>query len=224
MASRRPPSRRLWLFDLIAQRRWVPVTGYVFCIALLTAGYYYNLTFVQLGLIDLGTSRLGMSGRGVSLVMALLALVALAVAVATGVVMDRRGWSGDLRTRLRVLTVVTAVQLTLTLLAPLLGTPGIATSPAGHAGGHDAHGPHPAGPGTTITPERSPLPVWPAARATCALLVVAVSGVRSTIGLVQLDGKAYAQHGSAVAEDHQHALKAISQVGPLHRRAVHLRT
>ena len=124
VASRRPPSRRLWLFDLIAQRRWVPVTGYVFCIALLTAGYYYNLTFVQLGLIDLGTSRLGMSGRGVSLVMALLALVALAVSVATGVVMDRRGWSGDLRTRLRVLTVVTAVQLTLTLLAPLLGTPG----------------------------------------------------------------------------------------------------
>ena len=101
----------------------MPIAGYAFCIGLLTAGYYYNLTFVQLGLIDLGTTRLGMSGRSVSLVMALLALVALAASVATGVVMDRRRWSGDLRTKLRLLTVVTGVQLTLTVIAPLLTTP-----------------------------------------------------------------------------------------------------
>jgi hypothetical protein len=63
----------------------VPIAGYAFCIALLTAGDYYNLTFVQLDLIDVGTSRLGMSGRSVSLIMALLALVALAASVLTGV-------------------------------------------------------------------------------------------------------------------------------------------
>lgn len=65
--------RRLRLLDLVAQRDWVPVAGYGFCVTLLTAGYYYNLTFVQLGLIDLGTTRLGMTDGGVSLIMALLA-------------------------------------------------------------------------------------------------------------------------------------------------------
>lgn len=117
------PRRRLELVDLVAQRRWVPVVGYACYVTLLTAGYYYNLTFVQLGLIDLGTTRLGMSGRDVSLVMALLAVIALAVSVATGITMDRRGWSRDLRARLRLLTAVTATQLALTVLAPLLTAP-----------------------------------------------------------------------------------------------------
>ena len=115
--------RRLRLLDLVAERQWVPVTGYAFYVILLTAGYYYNLTFVQLGLVDLGTNRLRMPGRDVSLIMALLAVVALAVSVATGVGMDRRGWSRDLRIKLRLLTAVTAGQLTLTVIAPLLGTP-----------------------------------------------------------------------------------------------------
>ena len=101
----------------------MPVAGYGFYVALLTAGYYYNLTFVQLGLIDLGADRLGMSGQAVSAVMALLAVVALTVSVTAGVVLDRRGWSGDLRVKLRLLTVVTATQLVLTVLAPLLATP-----------------------------------------------------------------------------------------------------
>jgi len=114
---------RLRLVDLIADREWVPIAGYAFYVALLTAGYYYNLTFVQLGLIDLGSNRLGMTRSSVSLVMAVLALVALAVSVAGGVAMDRRGWSRDLRVKLRGLTAVAAVQLALTVLAPLLRTP-----------------------------------------------------------------------------------------------------
>jgi MFS family permease len=120
---RDPTSRRLALFGLIVQRDWVTLAGYLFYVALMTAGYYYNLTFVQLGLIDLGTTRLGMTGASVSLVMAMLALVALAASVATGVLMDHRGWSGDLRIRLRLLFVVTAVQLALTVAAPLLAAP-----------------------------------------------------------------------------------------------------
>lgn len=114
---------RLRLTELLAGREWVPLAGYAFYVALLTAGYYYNLTFVQLGLIDLGTNRLGMAGRSVSLTMAALALTALAVSVASGMVMDRRGWSRDFRLKLRLLTVVTAVQLVLTVLAPLLRSP-----------------------------------------------------------------------------------------------------
>jgi hypothetical protein len=42
--------------------QWVPPTGYLFCVAALTAGYYYNLTFIQLGLVDLGTRLVGVRG------------------------------------------------------------------------------------------------------------------------------------------------------------------
>jgi MFS family permease len=98
--------------------------GYVVYVGALTAGYYYNLTFVQLGLIDLGTRLIGMPHRDVSMVMAVLAIVTLLVAVAAGVLLDRTGWSGDLRLRLRLLTGVIALQLVLTVAAPWLRTPG----------------------------------------------------------------------------------------------------
>jgi MFS family permease len=118
---KRLPSMRL--FGFIADRRWVPVVGYVFYVSALTAGYYYNLTFVQLGLIDLGTRLVGMTPRDVSKVMAVLALTTLVVAVASGVLLDRRGWSTNLRVKLRVLLVVISVQLVLTLIAPVIRTP-----------------------------------------------------------------------------------------------------
>lgn len=118
---KRVPSMRL--FGLIADRRWVPVMGYVFYVSALTAGYYYNLTFVQLGLIDLGTRLVGMTPRDVSKVMAVLALTTLVVAVAGGVLLDRRGWSTNLRVKLRVLLAVISVQLVLTLIAPVIRTP-----------------------------------------------------------------------------------------------------
>ncbi|MDZ7689430.1 MAG: hypothetical protein U5J64_12110 [Halobacteriales archaeon] len=91
---------------------------------MLTAGYYYNLTFVQLGLIDLGTRRVGMTPVAVSLAMAGLALSTLLVAVATGVTMDRRGWSTDLYAKLRMLFLVIAVQFFLTVVAPYVTTSG----------------------------------------------------------------------------------------------------
>jgi len=70
----------------------------------MVVGYYYNITLVQLGLIDLGTRLVGMSETAVSIWMASLALVTLVVAAVTGVTMDRRGWSTDLRTKLRLLS------------------------------------------------------------------------------------------------------------------------
>ena len=110
------------LFELISERRWVPVVGYVFYILALTAGYYYNLTFVQLGLIDLGTRLVGMTSSEVSTAMALLALTTVVVAVLSGVVMDRRAWSTDLRVKLRILLAIVAVQLALTAIAPSIRT------------------------------------------------------------------------------------------------------
>ncbi|MFZ0014422.1 MAG: MFS transporter [Acidimicrobiia bacterium] len=98
--------------------RYVNVAGYLLYIFLLSAGYYYNLTFVQLGLVDLGTRRVGMTGGQVSVVMAGFAFLAFVVAVITGRVMDRKGWGSRLRVKLRLLFVVVATQTVLTLFAP----------------------------------------------------------------------------------------------------------
>ena len=112
----------------VRERRWIPVAGYGLFVALMVAGYYYNITFVQLGLIDLGTRLVGMSETAVSIWMASLALVTLVVAVVTGVTMDRRGWSTDLRTKLRLLFGVVCLQFGLTLVAPMIRTvPGFGT-------------------------------------------------------------------------------------------------
>jgi len=108
--------------EYLRGRRWTPISGYLLFAALMVAGYYYNITFVQLGLIDLGTRLVGLSETAVSLWMAGLALCTLVVAVATGVTMDRYGWSRDLRTKLRLLLGVVVVQFALTLVAPSIRT------------------------------------------------------------------------------------------------------
>ena len=108
------------LFEYVREGDWSVVAGYGLFVVLMVAGYYYNITFVQLGLIDLGTRLVGMSETVVSMWMAALALVTLVVAVVTGVTMDRRGWSTDLRTKLRLLFGVVCVQFALTLVAPMI--------------------------------------------------------------------------------------------------------
>ena len=113
------------LFELISRRSWVPLGGYLAYVLALAAGYYYNLTFIQLGLIDLGTRLVGMSSAAVSAAMAALALSTLAVAVVTGVVMDRRGWNKNLRLKLRLLFAITFSQLVLTLVAPRIEAPSL---------------------------------------------------------------------------------------------------
>ncbi|MFA9429426.1 MFS transporter [Egicoccus sp. AB-alg2] len=110
------------LFVYVRERDWVPVVGYLFYVAAMAAGYYYNLTFVQLGLVDLGTRLIGMTRQDVSMVMAVLALVTLAVALAAGVVMDRRGWGADLHVKIRLLLAVLTVQLALTVVAPSISS------------------------------------------------------------------------------------------------------
>jgi len=99
---------------------WPPLLGTLLFVALMTAGYYYNVTFVQLGLIDLGTRLVGLTETRVSLWMAGLALLTLVAAVGFGVAMDRRGWSRAFRTKLRILLAVVTVQFVLTLWAPTI--------------------------------------------------------------------------------------------------------
>lgn len=104
----------------LRNRDWPVVSGYVLFVVLMVAGYYYNITFVQLGLIDLGTRVVGLSETAVSQWMAALALCTLFVAVTTGVVIDRLGWSRDFRRKLRVLFLIVSIQLLLTTLAPFI--------------------------------------------------------------------------------------------------------
>ena len=97
--------------------RSVLIVGYCVYVTLLSAGYYYNLTFVQLGMIDIGVRRVEMSKGAVSAAMAAFALAAFVVAAVSGWVMDRKGWSSDLRIKLRALFGVVATQTVLTLTA-----------------------------------------------------------------------------------------------------------
>lgn len=103
--------------------RHVTIVAYTFCIAVLTAGYYYNLTFVQLGLIDLGTRVVGMSAGAVSAVMAVMALGALGTAMSAALIMDARGWTTDLPTKLKMISVVIGFQTGLTIAAPSISSP-----------------------------------------------------------------------------------------------------
>ena len=96
--------------------------GAALFVALMTGGYYYNVTFVQLGLLDLGTRLVGMTRVQTSIGMAALALGAVAVALVVGVAMDRRGWSADLLAKLRLLLGVVVLQLVLTAVAPFVAT------------------------------------------------------------------------------------------------------
>lgn len=98
--------------------QWTSVFGYGLFVVLMAAGYYYNITFVQLGLLDLGTRLVGLSETAVSMWMAALAICTLVVAIGTGVTIDRWGWSSELRTKLRILFFVVLTQLLLTVVAP----------------------------------------------------------------------------------------------------------
>jgi MFS family permease len=101
---------------------WHVAAGYGLYVAVLASGYYYNLTFVQLGLIDLGERRVGLPGSTVSAAMGGLALSALVAALAMGWTMDRRGWGGDLHVKLRILFAVVLAQTLLTVATPFVLT------------------------------------------------------------------------------------------------------
>jgi MFS family permease len=94
--------------------------GLVFFISMMAVGYYYNLTFVQLGLIDLGERILGLSRQQVAIDMAWLALLTSVVAIAFGWLVNRTGWGKDLVLRLRIAFFVVLVQTVLTFIAPLI--------------------------------------------------------------------------------------------------------
>ncbi|ODR80920.1 MFS transporter [Haladaptatus sp. W1] len=110
------------LTEYLRARKWSQLFGYFLFISVLAAGYYYNLTFVQLGLIDLGTRIVGLSRFQVSVGMSALALVAFLTAISVGTALDMYGWSRNFNAKLRILWGVIVLQLLLTLAAPYLRT------------------------------------------------------------------------------------------------------
>jgi hypothetical protein len=67
------------LSDLRSVLNLPRLLGFTLFVGMMAAGYYYNLTFVQLGLEDFGTRWLGLSEAAVARDMALLAIYTRAV-------------------------------------------------------------------------------------------------------------------------------------------------
>jgi MFS family permease len=108
------------IFRLIRAGRWPTLFGYALFIGMLAAGYTYNLTFVQFGILDLGTRLVGMSEARVVAGMAALALLTCLAAIATGLWMQRSGRSADFVFKLRLTFGIVLAQTLLTTWAPAI--------------------------------------------------------------------------------------------------------
>ena len=98
------------------------VAGFGVYVAVLTAAYYYNVTFVQLGLTSIGEDRLGLSVELVAAAMGLLAAATLTVTLVSGRLMDQFGLGTELLVKFRVLFGLLVLLLGVTALAPLVST------------------------------------------------------------------------------------------------------
>ncbi|MGB3632575.1 MAG: hypothetical protein WA982_00890, partial [Rubrobacteraceae bacterium] len=110
------------LFRYLQERNWTTLSGYFLFVGMMAAGYYYNLTFVQLGLFDLGERLIGMNERELARSMAYLALITCATALVFGWVMLKRGWGQRFVVKLRVAFAVVLVQTLLTVVAQYIRT------------------------------------------------------------------------------------------------------
>ena len=94
--------------------------GYVLFVGMMAAGYYYNLTFVQLGLEDFGRRVLGLGASTVARDMALLALLTCCIAIAFGFWMQKHGLGRRFRHKLKISFGVVMAQAILTLICPVI--------------------------------------------------------------------------------------------------------
>jgi len=94
--------------------RWKALAGISLFVSTMAAGYYYNVTFVQLGLLDLGTNRLGLAETDVTTLMAMFALMTFLASGITALAMTRFGWSSRMRVKLRLAALVVLAQTALT--------------------------------------------------------------------------------------------------------------
>lgn len=110
------------MFEMLKSRNFPALFGYLLFIGMMASGYYYNLTFVQLGLEDFGTRLLGLSASTVARDMAMLALLTCIIAIAFGWWMQSRGWGRRFRLKLQISFGVVLAQTILTLICALITT------------------------------------------------------------------------------------------------------
>lgn len=96
--------------------------GFAVYVPVLTVAYYYNLMFIQLGLTEFGSERLGLSVERLAAAMGLLAVATLAVTLVSGRLMDRYGWGRNLPLKYRVLFGILLLQVVLTLALELVAS------------------------------------------------------------------------------------------------------
>ena len=110
------------MLERFKSRNYAALFGFLLFIGMMASGYYYNLTFVQLGLEDFGMSKLGFDGQAVARHMALLALMTCLIAIAFGWWMQRRKWGRNFHLKLRLSFGVVLTQTVLTLVCAWITT------------------------------------------------------------------------------------------------------
>lgn len=108
------------LLKFLTQRRWVPVAGAAFFIGMMAVGYYYNITLVQLGLVDLGQRVLGLSKVSVANYMAGFAILTCVVAISFGWWMKISKLSLQFQKKLVLALAVVLAQTALTFALSLI--------------------------------------------------------------------------------------------------------
>jgi len=99
-------------------QKLISLLGLAIFISMMAAGYYYNLTFVQLGLEDFGSRQLGLDPPALAGYMALLAAGTSLVALAFGWWMQKKRWGRRFRFKLKAAAGVVAAQTLLTFALP----------------------------------------------------------------------------------------------------------
>lgn len=110
-------------FEKIKSLAWLSWIGFFLFVSLMAAGYYYNLTFVQLGLLDLGTGQVGLTRVSVAWILSLLAVLTCLVSLGFGWWMNQKGWGFELLFKLRAAFGIVSLQTILTYLAPGIQSP-----------------------------------------------------------------------------------------------------
>ena len=109
------------MLAMIKSRNWPGLFGYFLFIGMMSAGYYYNLTFVQLGLEDFGHRKLGLHPEVVARDMSMLALLTCFIAIGFGLWMQKHGWGRRFILKLRMSFWVVFIQALLTLALHWIG-------------------------------------------------------------------------------------------------------
>lgn len=106
--------------ELFQQRNWPAIFGYFLFIGMMAAGYYYNLTFVQLGLEDFTSRQLGLHAADTAQNMALLAICTCLIALASGWWMAKNDLHRKFQYKLKISFGVILTQLVLTYAIPFV--------------------------------------------------------------------------------------------------------